>query len=120
VDGESNEQQQFLWLSKLQWSYLLLFATLNHKSTAFKKYMTLVRGEARKIHHWVHHMVYRTRWVQTSNLEEINGNYKGIYIISLGSAEPNAYVLAPPICKYAYVREYTMNIQSVVNKHIHF
>ena len=32
-----------------------------------------------------------------SNLELISSNYKGDIIISLGSAEPNAYVLAPPL-----------------------
>jgi hypothetical protein len=53
-------------------------------------------GGARKFHHWVHHTVYRTGWIQTS-IMQINGNCKGINIISLGSAEPNAYVLPPPL-----------------------
>ena len=36
-------------------------------------------------------------WVQSSNLKKLSSDYKGVNIISLGSFQPNSYVLAPPL-----------------------
>ena len=36
-------------------------------------------------------------WVQSSNLEQLSSDYKGVSKISLGSFEPNSYVLALPL-----------------------